>query len=302
MTNHPMEPGDGEAWSELDDTLADGPAPAEVPPAAQPWLCEQRFIHGLLRAMQGADAQSRESRIDAVLERTRMPTAATGRWWFVAAAAAVLAVVVLWSLQPARTLSAEAAVKRAAALLAENVDRRFLLDVTHAIGGGAGMRAEFTLTARPQRFLADGKIARGGQTFADFRVGCDGERVWFRPANGVFARDVALADADRLTSAFGGALDLGYFDVHTLLDHLAANATLTAGGEERGAGGERLMRIDAHRGEAARMPFQDLRLWYDLDTGMVVRIEGNGERRGVTHQAVFRYVGVVTDVTYQRPW
>lgn len=307
MTTPPMsddsddEPDDGLVWSELDDTLADGLAPAEVPPAARSWLAGQRFVHGLLRGLQAADAQSREARIDAVLERTR-PTRPAGRWGLVAAAAAGLVVVVLWSVLPAKTLSAAEAVERAAAKLGENVDRRFLLDVTDAIGGGAGMRAEFVLTARPQRFLADGKIMRAGQKFADFRVGCDGERVWFRPANGAFQRDLALADADRLTSVFGGALDLGYFDVHSLLDRLAADATLTAGGEERGAGGERLMRIEARRGEAGRMPFRALRLWYDLDTGMVVRIEGNGERRGVTHQAVFRYVGVVTDVAYQRPW
>src|SRR5262249_5329712 len=68
-----------EVWSELDDTLADGSvdAPAEVPPVhaeARAWLANQRFVHGLLRAMQQSDAEAREARVAAILAAVRPPS------------------------------------------------------------------------------------------------------------------------------------------------------------------------------------------------------------------------------------
>ena len=85
--DQPLDPA-SEAWRELDDTLADGPSPAEVPDEAKVWLGRQRFVHGLLRALHTADAAAREGRIAAILDRIdRDRTEAPRRWWLVAAAA-----------------------------------------------------------------------------------------------------------------------------------------------------------------------------------------------------------------------
>ena len=61
-----------DAWRDFDDTLADGAEPAndvEVPTESKSWLADQRFLHGLLRAMNTQDAAAREARIDAILGR-----------------------------------------------------------------------------------------------------------------------------------------------------------------------------------------------------------------------------------------
>ncbi|MGB3966319.1 MAG: hypothetical protein WBO45_06280, partial [Planctomycetota bacterium] len=102
-----------EAWRDLDDTLADGPAPAEVPAAAKAWLADQRFVHGLLRAMHSQDVAAREGRIAAILARTDTAAAEPRhRWLTVLVAACVLACLgVFWAL-PASLPTADAAVQR----------------------------------------------------------------------------------------------------------------------------------------------------------------------------------------------
>ena len=78
-------------WSELDDTVADGPSPVEVPEEAREWIAEQRVMHGLLRAVNTADASARESRIESVLAHIDVYNArAHQRHWFAVAAAALL--------------------------------------------------------------------------------------------------------------------------------------------------------------------------------------------------------------------
>ena len=64
-TPEPLDPDD--RFGAADDTLADDDQVVQVPPQARPWLAQQRFVHGMLRALHTADANAREARVQAVM-------------------------------------------------------------------------------------------------------------------------------------------------------------------------------------------------------------------------------------------
>ena len=304
----PREPW--EEWSALDDTLADAPVDA-VPAAARPWLADQRFVHGLLRAMHLADVQAREARIAEILAAA-MPAAGTRSarsWWLVAAAALLLCAVagVLWL--PGRLPSADAAVLRAAELLGQDVDRRFVLAASFVVTTGhepLHHELDLELTTRPgMHLLVTGSVPFGPMRLDDVRGGCDGVEVWVQPQQRLFWRAWPLADAQRLLAGMGDVLDLGYLDVHALVERLPKTFALRAVARERDVSGRSVLRIEATG--APRRPDVKLRralLWVDEDTGMVTRIEVAAEGPRGTAHLKFEYQGVVQlDAgAYRRPW
>ncbi len=303
------EPRD-EAWRELDDTVADGPSPADVPPEAAAWLAEQRFVHGLLRCLYTADASAREGRIVAVMERIDADGAIAPRrhWIAVAAAALLLACAGVWWALPAKLPTAEAAIGRVMTEMARDVDRRYRLEFAFA-GPGAKepVRTTFAVVARPgSRFRMEGKLAIGPIQFGEVRIGCDGREIWMLPANGSFRRAVPLAERERLAQGFGDVLDLGYFDVHALVEKLPSDFDLRVVGREVGSGGQTLLRIEADRpAAAAKARHRSASLWCDEASGMVTRIEVDHEDlRGFTRRLRFSYVGEepAGSTDYSRPW
>jgi hypothetical protein len=301
-----------QSWSDLDDTLADGPAPAEVPPESKAWLAEQRFVHGLLRALHTADANAREGRVRGVLERidaaARGGLGSTRRWAAVAAAALVFAAAVLWLVLPSRLPTAEAAVQRAVAELARDVDRRYRLEIGASDRRGQQQaRHEFDLVTRPgMRFRVDGSLAFGGVQLGEFTVGCDGHEVWLLPANGTFRRAAPLAERERLLAGFGDMLDLGYLDLHDLVRRLPECFDLRVVGRELGPDGRPVLRIEAANARAAAHGrLRSAELVVDEATSMVTQIEARATGpSGFERTLRFRYLGEepAGRVDYRRPW
>lgn len=297
-----------EAWRSFDDTLADGPSPADVPDAAKPWLAEQRLLHGLLRSLHTADAGAREGRVAAVMalvDREVSPSRA--RWAIVAAAALVLASIGTWLALPDRLPTAEAAMSRAVAELARDVDRRYRLELEMVgANGKEAMRTQFALVTRPgSRFRVEGKIAFGGFQLGEIRIGCDGQELWVLPANGAFRRASPLAEKERLMRGFGDVLDLGYLDVHDLVAKLPVDLDLHVVAREQGEDGRRLLHIEARRKEIGRGHLRSAQLWCDDETGMVTRIEVDAEdARGISRHLRLAYLGEEPTgfVDYSRPW
>lgn len=297
----PIEPED-ERWRELDDTLADGPAPAEVPGAARVWLGEQRLLHGLLRALHTADAPAREGRIAAILECVDADRGtAPRRWMLVAAAALVFAVFGVWLVLPERLPTAEAAMQRAVAELARDVDRRFHFALEGTSPVGKPQRCDLSLVTRPGlRFRIDGRGPIGA-----FQLGCDGRELWWLSANGTFRRAGPIAERERLMQGLGEVLDLGYLDVHELVQKLPADFELRVTAREPGAHGPQL-HIEATRRKAGpRARLRSAWLRCDEITGMVTHMEVETElERGTRRRLTVRYLGEEPAglVDYGRPW
>lgn len=297
----PIDPAD-EGWRELDDTLADGPAPAAVPDAARTWLADQRFLHGLLRALHTADAQAREARIARIRARIdAQHVAGPQRWWLVAASALVFAVLGFWLVLPDRLPTAEAAMQRVVAELARDVDRRFHVELRATKANGKELRIELALVTRPgARFRIDGKLP-----FGAFQLGCDGTEMWILSANGVFRRAGPLAERERLTQGFGEMLDLGYLDVEELVRKLPADFDLAVVGRVPTASGTQLRVQATRRATAGRAQLRSAWLWCDEATGMVTRIEAETELgNGATRLLTMQYLGAEPPglVDYRRPW
>jgi hypothetical protein len=303
-----------EVWSELDDTLVDADAGAvadvgagQVPAAARAWLADQRFVHGLLRAMQQSDADAREARVAAILAAARPPAAQRG--WLVAAAALLVCAVAGMFWLPGRLPSAEAAVQRAAELLGQDVDRHFTMTAT-AVGadGRARMHQEFDLTSRPgMRVLLSGNMTFGLMKLGDMSAGCDGTEFWWRGGpDGNFRGTRSLQQADKLLAGFGNVLDLGYLDVHALVERLPSTFELRTVGRERDAAGHSLLRIQPV-GEPRRpgVKLERFELLVDEASGMITRIEVEAQGPGGSHHRfAFEYIGVVQldPAAYRRPW
>ena len=286
----PIDPAD-EGWREHDDSLADGPAPADVPDAARAWLADQRLMHGLLRALHTADAPAREGRIAAILDRIDGERAgATHRWWLVAAAALLFATLGTWFVLPDRLPTAEAAMQRAVAELARDVDRRFHVTLVAT-----------SLVTRPGvRFRIDGKLPLGA-----FQLGCDGQELWWLSANGSVRRAGPLAERERLLQGMGDVLDLGYLDVHELVQKLPGDFDLRVVGREATDRGPQL-RIEATRRSApARARLRSAWLTCDDRSGMVTGLEVETELgRGGIRVLTMQYLGEEPPglVDYGRPW
>jgi hypothetical protein len=299
-----------DAWRELDDTLADGPSPAAVPPAAKAWLADQRFVHGLLRALHTADAAAREGRIAAILARIDAGRAAEPRrrWLAVAAAAALLAVLGIWALSPPALPTAEAAVARVVAELARDVARRFHVAVVGTDARGVSMQHhEFELLAQSEgRFRVTGRFGFGGFQSGEMTVGCDGNEFWLSSANGLFRHAVPVADRERLLQGFGEVFEFASLDVHDLVRRLPEDFELTVAGREPDAAGRSLLRIEAVRKrQQARARQNAVSLLYDERTGMVARMEVEFEfARGASRRLSIEHRGdqPALAATFARPW
>lgn len=298
---------------ELDDTLADGPAPAAVPDAARPWLAEQRTLHGLLRALHTADAAAREGRVAAIMARIdaerRHGAVGHGRRWFlVAAAALLLACAGLWFALPDRLPTAEAAMQRAVVELARDVDRHFRLEVVGTgRNGNEVARHEFDLVTRPgMRFRVDGTFAFGGLRLGQARIGCDGEEVWVLPVNGISRRAGPLAERERLLKGLGEVLDVGYLDVHELVQRLPEDCDVRVVGRETDARGRTLLRVEAsQKRKSVWVKTRSARLDVDEPSGMVVSLEAEVQfAGGATRRLTIEYLGELPagSVDYRRPW
>ncbi len=299
-----------DAWRELDDTLADAPATAAVPPAAKAWLADQRVLHGLLRALHTQDAAAREGRVAAILARLDAEPAMAPRrhWSAVLAAALLLALAGVWAVLPAALPTAEAAVQRVVAELARDVVRRYRVVVQGALPRGTGLAShEFALVTRPgSRFRLTGSFTFGPLQLGEIELGCDGTEVWMLSSNPRLPRRVVpLAERERLLQGLGDALDLGYLDLHDLVRRLPADFELAVVGREHDAADRAVLRIVATRKPAdAKAKLRSASLSCDEATGMVTRLEAEVElARGGTRRLVVEYVGEASaPVEFTRPW
>ncbi len=299
-----------EPWRELDDTLADGPSPTAVPPEAKAWLADQRFLHGLLRAMHTQDAAAREGRIAAMLARIAGDGAVEPRrhWVTVAVAALLMASFAFWLWLPAALPTASAAVERAVTELARDVARRFRVVGVGVDGKGNEMvRHEFALVTRPGGFFrVTGRLGFGPFQTSALTIGSDGQELWATSANGAFQRAAPLAESERLLQGLGDMLDLGYLDVHALVKKLPTDFELAVVGRERDATGRELLRIAATRKRVdAPIRLRSAWLLCDEKTGMVTKLAADLEfSRGASRQLSIEYLGDEPPglVEFHRPW
>jgi len=325
---------DWERWAPWDETLADGPprdssgdaaradgalaggeigahGPDAIPEAGRQWLIEQRFAHGLLRAVNMADAQGREARIEAILQQVAADPAAARELAVVGepvragargplrtvlglAAAAVLAVglwlgFAWWTGEPPLP-TAEAMVARAVGQLQEPVDREFHVRFL-------GRRTEDERTARvvlrPGRLLVEGE----GRFGFDYRLGCDGEVFWLATSSKFFPTiTVPRENARRLESSLGEMIDVGYLDLQDLLERLPTEFRLeTAGRVADPAGGPTRIRVVA-KGLPERLEgrLEQAELWFEEASGMVLEIHVvSRPRPGVERRFHVEYRGEV---------
>src|SRR5690606_30240617 len=298
-----------------DDTLADGPSPVEVPAESRQWLVEQRTMHGLLRALNTADATARESRIESVLASMDAHGARAQRrhWFAVAAAALVMATLGIWLASPPSLPTAEAAMARAVNQLALNVDRKFHVKLSTA----GRMRPEkvfneFDLTVQPgMRFLIDGRFAFAGMRGIEGRIGCDGETFWIEPKHGRNRRSGRLADREQLLEGLGDIFDrdifdVGYLDLHALVGQLPGEFHLRVVARSEDELGNQQLHIEARR-RTLRGAFRlrSAELIVDELTGMVTHLDAHVRAAsGSMRHVLIDYLGQPLQgaVDYSRPW
>lgn len=297
---HDLPPDDRdpeERFGAFDDSLSDDASPPPEP--ARPWLARQRFVHGMLRALNTADADAREARVQAVLTQLEPRIKL---WPRLLAAAAVVAVLALgYALWPSLVMPrAEAMVARALANLDQPIDRAFELHIA-VNRGGRTQRREVEVVMRPGRmFLANLEGPLG-----QMRVGCDGERVWMKAKDGPFRFDVPYAEARRLSERLGDVLDLGYLDLDQLLRRLPQDTELRSVGRQDGC-----VRVEAKGTVKLRhLELHTIHMLVDDRTGMLRSIAAtasgkDGARGSVDAQLDYRHVGDrdLTADAYQRPW
>ena len=266
-------------------------------------------MHGLLRAVHTADASARESRVAAVLARIESHDVRAHRrhWFVVAAAALILATLGIWFASPPSLPTAEAAMARVADQLALNVDRKF-----HVKWSTAGRLRpekvfhEFDLTVRPgMRFLIEGRFAFAGLRVGTGRIGCDGETVWIEPRIGR-QRSGPLADRERLLEGLGDILDVGYLDLHALVEKMPGNFTLRVVDRSADSQGRQLLHIKAVR-RTLRGSFRlrSAELIVDELTGIVTHLDAQFRLpTGGMRHVLIDYLGQPAEgeVDYSRPW
>jgi hypothetical protein len=283
-----------------DDTLDAGEGAVDPQgPLQKRWLMEQRFVHGLLRAMHSSDAQGRQVRVESILaalpRRSRLRLVA--RVGLAAAALLVLAGAGAYLVQafsarpePVQALPRpEHVVAQALASLREDVDRQYRLSIRSSGQAAAEQSLEFKVTMRPgRRFLVEGHLPFG----LPIRAGCDGKVLWLGKL-----RSLPLEQASRFNALVGDVLDVGYLDLETIVQGLPKDYELRSVRREPPAapGGDTLIRVEATRlperlGNRVRAAF----LLVEEGTGTVRRFEMHtGGRAGlVERQIAFDYEGL----------
>lgn len=290
-------------FGHLDDSVDDALDVADLEarePGAQHWLAHQRFVHGMLRALNTQDASAREARVQAVMARLR-PQASPWRGRLAGLAASLVLIAALgWVVSTIDRLPrAEAMVAQALASLHEPVDRAFELQIDLQRGERLVQRT-MQLVLRPgSRFLVEGET-----TFGAFRAGCDGTEVWFEPTLFIFRTALPLAEAHRLTDRLGEVLDLGYLDLETLLRRLPADTELRCVGREDG--GIRVEAIGSVRRQ--NLELHSIRMLVDSRSGLLRDVEAvaTSAKRGtrVDVRLRFRHIGdrQLGEQAYRRPW
>ncbi len=305
-----------DAWRDADDTLAELGV-ERVPAGSERWLAQQRFVHGLLRALHTADASARETRIQNLFESldgesvrsAREPGRARARHWaLVAAAALLLTALGVFAVLPERLPTADAAVARAVAHLGRDADLRYRLTMRGTDAEGRQrVRQDFDVVVRPGgRFLVDGKLTFGTVSLGEFRIGSDGEELWAMAVNGPLRRAVPLAERERLLAGMGEVFDLGYLDVQQLVRRLPDDFELRATGRQTDASGRSLVRVEATRPRRGGQPvLRSAWLLCDEASGMVTQLFVESEfGRGARRELAFELVGEAPagSVDYRKPW
>lgn len=297
MTREP-EPAD-DRFAHFDDSLEETDA-APPAPEARPWLAQQRFVHGMLRALNTADASAHEARVQSVM--ARLPERGRRRRQVAAAAAAllVLGCAIVWVVaELGRLPRAEAMVAQALAALRLPVDRAFELRIAIEQNGKHSERVMQVVMRPGRRFLVSGEASWG-----KFEAGCDGEEIWFRQAQGPFKTSLPLAEAHRLTDRLADVLDLGYLDLESLIRRLPEATELRCVGRE--AGGIRVEAIGTV--QLRQLELRSVRMLVDDRTGLLRDVEAvaAGTRRGtaVDVHLHYRHVGDrdLGEGAYRRPW
>jgi hypothetical protein len=272
------------------------------------WIADQRFVHGLLRAMHSADAQAREARVASILGRIAQKP--RHNWRHVAAAALLLSALTVPLVLADELPEARAAVLRGAALLADGGDRRFRVETTGLDPQRADtVQQSFELVARPgMHFVITGALTMGPIHFADMRFGCDGQQFWFHSSGGSEAvrRSGPLDEAPALLRGIGNVLDLGLLDVHRMVQQLPHDFALRAEGRTVDAEQRQLVHVEA-TGGPRRPGFRLHRadLWCDEATGMIVKLEVEADDGlGRAQRLSFQDLGTVSvsPTIYERPW
>jgi hypothetical protein len=252
---------------DVDETLGEGP----LERAELQELVRQRMAHALLRANSGADAESREARIQSVL--AALPRARMLSFKRVTAAAAiVLAGGLAVRMMVGRESRLAAAISGARQCLEMPVDREFGLTVWESeLDDPYEQVGTHVLTTRPKGFF----LLEGNGRYGKFRIGRPGldKDTWAVLTEGADSR----LDEKKLIAAImsleGGTIDVGFLDLQRVLDTLPRADALAFAGA--GVEGER--HIERYEGTwSPTLVFGGLEhaaVAFDQETREVVRLE-----------------------------
>ncbi len=276
------------------------------------WLAEQRFVHGLLRALHTADPAARERGSPA---SSNASTSTNGRatarrhWLLVAAAALLLAVFGIWWSLPASLPTAEAAVQRAAEQLARDVDRRFRVVASARPSAAANCAATSSRwwCGPAAASASTASSASAASPSASCTPGATATSCGSRPATACSATPVRWPNANACSSASARCSTSATSTSSELVRKLPADFELRVVGRQLDADGRTQLR---HRGGVgARRPARQAALGAaecDEATGMVTRldVECAGPSPAVRRRSELRYLGEEPPglVDYQRPW
>lgn len=306
-----------------DETLASEPLDLPSDPAERRACLEQRFVHGLLRAAHGADAASREGRVQAVLAAVgeaegrrsgKVLRNAAGwgvRSGLLAAAAAAVFALTVWfgSASPLELQAVVASVESGRKAFAHCHYRVRVATIGPQTGVEQPQRS-FTATIGPdQRLLVEGDTFIGA-----YRIGFDGKQLWCVPP---FERN-RWSRAVTPDSAVQQLLDWfplcqADFDLGSLLVRLSDKALVVRVEVATLQDGTQVQRVIARDvGRVRGAEIRELELDVATDTGLIHRLRARTDRVFLRDR-VIEFVldeaervpasGAAPDVSrYQRPW
>ncbi|MEO6597067.1 MAG: hypothetical protein ABIP94_20165 [Planctomycetota bacterium] len=300
-------------WGDLDETLdmdtrhearnqaLGETAQDELPRAARLWFARQRYVHGLLRAMDLRASSA--ARNEAAIARVRRAATPPSWHWVIAAAAAIL-LIGIGLLQEGATRTPEAIVARAHMLLQQQSDHAFEVTIESTAPSAAVPERSLHVTmGAGGKFVLEGPIGFGPMRLADSRIGTDGTELWIL---GKMLRRAERRDGmSNLMTRINSGIDFDWLDLDSLFQHFVDSSRLRAR-PATGTLGERRICIEATKEADHKIPrIASVRILCDEATNRLVRFTidelGNfGHHRVVT----FDYVGPVEkdDSRYHRPW